>query len=90
MTLLVLLALLVALVAALAAGEVRAACEAWARRIGRRCPTCARHAARSECTRCEIFLCAGCVEWVSWDLGAADDMPEHCDRCWATAHGVAE
>lgn len=84
MTALVLLAVLVALLVALAAGDVRAAWARWERR----CPSCSRHAARSECTRCELYLCAGCSRWVSWNFGADDDMPEHCDDCWALAHGA--
>lgn len=88
MTALVLLALLVALLVALAAGPVRAAWGRWARRTWPHCLSCARHAHGGECTRCELYLCAGCSRWVSWDLGAADDMPQHCDDCWALAHGA--
>ncbi len=32
------------------------------------------------------FRCAGCGRRVPWSEGAGDDMPEHCDDCWATAH----
>lgn len=88
-TFLFLLALLAALLAALAASDVRRAWDARVRRAGCPCPSCARHAAHSECERCELFRCAGCAEWVGWDDGAADDMPEHCSRCWCDAHGAA-
>lgn len=40
-----------------------------------------------ECVVCELYLCAGCGRWRPWSDGAADDMPDHCDRCWALAHG---
>jgi hypothetical protein len=41
------------------------------------------------CEMCRVFRCAGCKRWRSWGLGAADDMPGHCDDCWAKAHGKA-
>lgn len=88
MTFFFLLALLLVLIAALVVSELG---EAWARaaRATSRCPDCNRHAVRSECVRCERFRCAGCHRWFSWDFGAADDMPEHCDHCWAEAHPEA-
>ena len=33
-----------------------------------------------------IYQCAGCRRWRPWCDGAHDDMPDHCDRCWAEAH----
>lgn len=32
------------------------------------------------------YVCAGCLKRVPWSNGAADDMPYHCDECWAKAH----
>lgn len=32
------------------------------------------------------YCCASCQRWVPWCYGSADDMPEHCDGCWAAAH----
>lgn len=29
------------------------------------------------------FVCIGCDRSVPWCYGAADDMPLHCDDCWA-------
>lgn len=34
----------------------------------------------------ELFECAGCHHVVSKDKGSGDDMPEHCDECWAATH----
>lgn len=28
------------------------------------------------------FRCAGCKRIVSWDFGAHDALPNHCDDCW--------
>lgn len=28
-----------------------------------------------------IFFCDGCKKATGWCLGAADDMPNHCDSC---------
>lgn len=33
-----------------------------------------------------VYLCKGCSRWVPWCYGGADDLPEHCDDCWAEAH----
>jgi hypothetical protein len=38
------------------------------------------------CERCRRYKCAGCQRWRPWSDGAADDMPDHCDACWAKAH----
>ena len=38
------------------------------------------------CETCRLFCCAGCEQWVPWSKGADDDMPGHCDDCWAKAH----
>lgn len=38
----------------------------------------------------DSYVCAGCKRRVPNDFGAADDMPDHCDDCWAAAHGVEE
>lgn len=34
----------------------------------------------------EVFDCSGCGRTVSWSMGAADDMPDHCDDCWNLEH----
>lgn len=40
-----------------------------------------------DCTGCRgIFKCAGCLKFFGWCVGAADDMPDHCDDCWSKAH----
>lgn len=31
------------------------------------------------------YRCARCQRRVPWCFGAADDMPELCDDCWAAA-----
>jgi len=41
-----------------------------------------------ECGGCEAWVCSRCEHWVSWDLGAADDMASLCDRCWAFYEGA--
>jgi len=33
-----------------------------------------------------IYRCGACGRWRPWCDGAADDMPEVCDRCWSIAH----
>ncbi len=48
------------------------------------CPLCAD---RPEgCEACERYTCAGCKRRRPWDDGAGDDMPGHCDACWARKH----
>lgn len=32
------------------------------------------------------YVCAGCDRAVLWCFGASDDMPLHCDDCWALNH----
>ncbi len=33
------------------------------------------------------FVCRGCGRFVcGWCEGGSDDMPDHCDKCWAKAH----
>lgn len=34
----------------------------------------------------ELWICQGCGDAVCYGYGASDDMPEHCDACWAKAH----
>jgi hypothetical protein len=34
------------------------------------------------------YRCVGCKRLVPWCFGAADDMPSHCDNCWAEAHAT--
>lgn len=34
------------------------------------------------------FRCVGCRRLVPWCFGAADDMPLHCDDCWAEMHAT--
>jgi hypothetical protein len=29
------------------------------------------------------YVCTGCERKVGWCFGAADNMPELCDECWA-------
>lgn len=36
-----------------------------------------------------VFRCAGCKRFVPWCFGAADDLPDHCDDCWAKRHEAA-
>ena len=31
----------------------------------------------------KTYLCPGCLRNIPWCCGAADDMPELCDDCWA-------
>ena len=31
------------------------------------------------------FVCAGCRRLMPYEDGAADDMPDHCARCWEAA-----
>ena len=38
------------------------------------------------CTEDEYFICEGCQRKMPYCLGAADDMPDHCDDCWGLAH----
>lgn len=33
-----------------------------------------------------VYHCKGCDRWVPWCYGGADDLPDHCDDCWAEAH----
>ena len=37
------------------------------------------------CKDC-TYTCAGCNQVTPYESGAADDMPDHCDKCWADAH----
>lgn len=37
------------------------------------------------CESC-VYTCAGCGLITPYESGAADDMPDHCDTCWANAH----
>ena len=32
------------------------------------------------------YICAGCRREVGYCDGGSDDMPHHCDDCWAKAH----
>ena len=34
----------------------------------------------------QVFTCIECFRLVSWDYGAGDDMPFHCDDCWCKHH----
>lgn len=34
------------------------------------------------------FTCAGCRRFRPPEEGCADDLPDHCDRCWVQAHEV--
>lgn len=33
-----------------------------------------------------VYQCSGCTRFRPWCDGAADDLPELCDSCWALAH----
>ena len=33
------------------------------------------------CEQCEMFCCAQCARWVSWDKGCSDEQPDVCDDC---------
>ena len=58
-----------------------------------RCPCDAvgrQDAAHAECSACEVFVCARCDRWVSWDEGADDETPHLCDGCAVTAQGLSE
>lgn len=37
-----------------------------------------------------IYRCPTCRRFVPWCYGAADDMPEDCDRCWDAAHATRD
>jgi len=53
----------------------------------RKCTCGARTTGRTrECVKCATYVCRGCKRRVPWCFGAADDMPDHCDDCWAKAH----
>ena len=58
-----------------------------------RCPCDAvgrKDAEHAECSACEVFVCARCDRWVSWDEGADDETPDLCDACAVVAEGLAE
>ena len=38
------------------------------------------------CTSRKRFYCRSGKHWVCWCRGAADDMPDTCDWCWAKKH----
>lgn len=37
----------------------------------------------------EFYTCRGCKRRAPWCFGASDDMPDHCDDCWAAVHRAA-
>lgn len=37
----------------------------------------------------KTYVCRGCKRRVPACFGASDDMPNHCDDCWAAAHREA-
>lgn len=44
---------------------------------------------KCHCKECEpgmIFECDLCGRLMPWCMGAADDMVDSCDDCWAKAH----
>jgi len=45
-------------------------------------------------TRCfclgRRYTCPGCLRFVPWCFGAADDAPELCDDCWGAKHAEAQ
>lgn len=34
------------------------------------------------------FRCKRCRKYIIWDKGCADDLPFHCDDCWALEPGI--
>lgn len=32
------------------------------------------------------FRCRGCNRYLPSSFGCGDDMPDHCDDCWAKSH----
>jgi hypothetical protein len=38
------------------------------------------------CGRHQMYKCKGCERVLPWSFGASDDMPDHCDDCWAKEH----
>ena len=42
-----------------------------------------------ECSACEVFVCARCARWTSWDEGADDETPDLCDDCAMAARLLA-
>ena len=58
-----------------------------------RCPCDAvgrADAEHPECSACEVFVCARCDRWTSWDEGAADETPDLCDECATAVQGLDE
>jgi hypothetical protein len=51
--------------------------------ITTRCLMCNTYAG---CSKHHLYKCVGCKLVYSWAFGASDDMPDHCDDCWAKAH----
>lgn len=53
--------------------------------LDKKCPQCHGEIKdhRSGCETCEQFQCAGCGNWVPWDLGGDDNDEERplCDLC---------
>lgn len=47
---------------------------------------CSHCEERIESAYAETYECVGCHKEVPWSNGGANDMPEHCDDCWAAAH----
>ena len=44
-----------------------------------------------DCDGCGgIYLCPGCQRLCGWCFGCGDDMPDHCDDCWALENGVSD
>lgn len=37
----------------------------------------------------KTFMCHGCKQKTPWSKGCDDEMPHHCDDCWAKAHPPA-
>lgn len=47
-------------------------------------PKCTNGTRRYPCyCRGRRYTCPGCLRFVPWCYGAADDAPELCDECWA-------
>ena len=42
---------------------------------------------RYSCAEC-VYTCAGCKQVTPYESGGADDMPQHCDKCWHDAQKI--
>ena len=54
------------------------------------CPQCNGALDANECEPCQLFQCACCLLWISWDDGGADDFPDDCSSCWCLMHWLLQ